>query len=99
VQQNKPDRKEQRREQAQARSKLQPLRNRVRQFERQLEKLQAQLEGLENQLADPEMYESSKSEALQKLLQSQASVRSELETIETDWLAAMEEIEEAEKAQ
>lgn len=99
VQQNKPDRKEQRREQAQARNKLQPLRNRARQFERQLEKLQAQLKELESRLSDPDIYESSKSEALQTLLQNQASVRSELETIEIDWLAVMEEIEEAEKAQ
>ena len=96
VQQNKPDRKEQRREQAVARQKLQPLRNKARQCERQIEKLQAQLQDAESKLADTDIYENGRADELSKVLKSQASIRSELEGIETEWLAVMEEIEAAE---
>lgn len=96
VQQNKPDRKELRREQAAARQKLQPLRNKARQCERQMESLQNKLQDAESKLADTDIYESSRSEELQNLLKQQAEIRAQLESVEADWLAAMEEIEAAE---
>ncbi len=96
AQQNKPDRKELRREQAQARQKLQPLRNKVRQSERAIEKLQVELDRMESELANPDLYQGGRADDLQLLLKNQSKVREKLGIEEQLWLTAMEEIEAAE---
>lgn len=96
VQANKPDRKEQRREQALARQKLQPLRNKARQSERLLEKLQSELKTQEDALTQPDIYESGNADKLQTLLKRQAAIRAQLESTEMEWLGIMEEIETTE---
>ncbi len=98
VQQDKPDRKELRREQAQARQKLQPLRNKLKKIERTMETLQAKLGTLESRLAEPELYESSHSDELKEMLLQQASAKDELDSVELTWMEIMEEIESASPA-
>ncbi len=95
VQQNKPDKKEQRREQALARQKLQPLKNKLKQIERQLEASQTRLAAIETTLAQPEIYESAQAAELKSALSDQVVAKKELEEIELQWMDVADQIETA----
>jgi len=86
-------RKDLRREQADRRKALQPLRNRVKRLEQQLEQLQNRKDELTTQLADPELYEEPSGDRLQTLSREHREVESQLDSIEAEWLEASEELE------
>ena len=87
------DKKVQRRQAAERRRQLGPLKNRVRALERELEQLQGQLTAIENQLAKPALYEAVNKADLQRLLLEQGERQRELEEREVLWLEANEALE------
>ena len=68
-------------------------------LETSMEKLQAKLAAVEEQLADPAIYEeSAKGQALSELLKSQGPLKEELEHVELEWMSLSEELETMEQA-
>lgn len=88
-------RKDQRREAAERRKQLQPLKRKVDQLEQQLDKLTEQQQQLETQLGDTELYSEANKAKLKDLLQQKAQVDTQLETVEMTWIEASEAYEEA----
>lgn len=87
------DRKEQKRLEAERRQRLAPLRKKQQTAEKQMEKLQAKLTVIEESMADTGLYEAARKDELQKLLQNQAQLKSELEEVEMQWMELSEELE------
>lgn len=87
------DRKEQKRLEAEKRQRLAPLRKKQQTAEKQMEKLQAKLSDIEESMADTSLYEAARKDELQKLLQNQAQLKSELEESEMLWMELSEELE------
>jgi len=88
--------KDERRNAAEARQKLQPLRNAVKKAEQQLDKLQTKLDDVETQLADNSLYEDSAKQQLKTLLLEQGELKATLEQVEMDWFEASEALQSAE---
>ncbi|MDP1929938.1 MAG: ATP-binding cassette domain-containing protein [Gammaproteobacteria bacterium] len=89
----KGDRKEQRQQAAAQRQQLAPLRNEIRKLEQKLEKLHAELQQVEEKLADATLYEESRKKDLTTLLQKQATLKSEADIVEEQWLEKSEQFE------
>lgn len=87
------DRKEQKRIEAEKRQRLAPLRKKQQTAEKQMEKLQTKLSVIEESMADTGLYEAARKDELQKMLQSQAQLKSELEEVEMLWMELTEELE------
>ena len=92
------NKKDDRRAAAESRQKLQPLRNAVKKAEKKMDELQTKLNDVEEKLADNSLYEDKAKEQLKALLLEQGNIKSALETVEMDWLAASEELELAGQA-
>ena len=88
-------RKEQRRLEAEARTRLQPLRKQLEKVEKGLERLQQQRAELEQQLAEPELYQAERKAQLAQLLQQKGEIDKALTRAEEDWLEATEALEQA----
>jgi len=86
-------RKEIRRREAERREAARPLQQRVRTLDRQLEACAAELAALEQELAEPAIYEPAEKQRLAALLQRQGELRKRQETLETEWLEAQERLE------
>ncbi|MDF1587773.1 MAG: ATP-binding cassette domain-containing protein [Gammaproteobacteria bacterium] len=91
--------KEDRRQAAAARQKLQPLRNTVKKAEQKMTQLQAKLADVEQKLADNSLYEDKNKDQLKAVLLEQATHKSDLEQAELDWFEASEQLEAAEAAE
>jgi ATP-binding cassette subfamily F protein 3 len=89
------DRKARKREEAERRKQLQPLRNKVKKLEQRVDTLSAKQSELETALADPALYEADRKDRLRTLLEDKARIDAELAQVETDWMAAAEELEAA----
>jgi ATP-binding cassette subfamily F protein 3 len=89
----KSDRKEQRQQSAATRQQLAPLKNEIRRLEQRLEKLHAELAQVEAQLGDAGLYEESRKKDLTTLLQQQARLKAESDTVELQWLEKSEQME------
>ncbi len=85
----------QRREQAQWRSRIKPLKNRVERLVRQIDETARELTDIEQQLADPDLYASEHKDRLSELIQQQTSLKTRHEQLETEWLEAEQSLEEA----
>ena len=90
------DRKEQRRQAADRRTALKPLRDKVKKLENQVEKLTAELAALDERLADSTLYEAAQRAKLTALLQQQGQVRQQLGEVESAWLEQAELLEQME---
>ncbi len=88
--------KERRQADADRRKQLQTVRNRVKKLERQLESLSSDKKSIEEQLADQTLYEDDNWEKLKPLLEKQTGIETRLTQVESDWLEATEELEQAE---
>ncbi len=88
-------RREQRRTQAERRARIKPLQNRVDKLSKKLEQVSKALTTVEAELGDPAVYEEANREKLEQLLERQKDLKAESEQVETDWLAAAEELEAA----
>ena len=90
-------RKDQRKQDAERRTKMKPLTDALKKAERAVEKLHQLQHHLELQLADPGIYQDSEKDRLKQLLEQKAHIDCQLEEAETEWLAAEEKLEEAQK--
>ncbi len=85
------DKKEQRQIAAHNRDKIKPLTNAVKKLEKDLGKLQSKLDVIEKRLLDPQIYEDKLE--LNKNLKEQAKLKSELDSVEEEWMQKSEELE------
>ena len=86
-------RRDRRREEAELRQRLQPLRKRVTDAEVRLERLHAALAELNARLADPAIYEEGNKRELQQCLLEKADLDRQCEAAEEEWMAAAEALE------
>lgn len=78
---------------ADERAAVQSLRNRARRLMDRIEAESAKLKDIERELADPSLYQSQGKARLETLLKQQSTVRKEIESLETEWSAVEEDIE------
>jgi len=92
------DRKEQKKIEAQERQRLttlrKPLEKRLQKIEVEMSDLQKEKLFIETMMADGALYEPSRKEALQQLLEKQLRCKLSLEKIESEWLQIQEQLEE-----
>jgi len=87
------DKKQQRREQAELRKKAAPLKKQADKFEKLVAKYQVELDEVESVLADPDIYQAEHKARLTELIKKQASLKSDIEENEMQWLDLEEQIE------
>jgi len=87
-------RDEQRRENAQKRAQLAPLRKQIKDIEAKMEKYQHQIASLDLALSDSTLYVDNSQEATKKA-QQRAQYQAELTAAESHWLTLSEQIEKA----
>lgn len=87
-------RKERKRIEAEMRRKYEPLRKTVKQAENKIESLHARQKALEDELAQPEIYESQNKDRLKALLSEKVVVGKECAEWEERWMEAAEELEQ-----
>ena len=85
--------KEQRRERAASRSALAHLKKQVKDLEKQLERGTADLKDVEQTLADEATYSELTPDALNELLAKAGKLRQDVESIEDQWMEAVEQLE------
>jgi len=92
------NRKDQRREEAQARQKLshlkKPLQTRIAKLEKEMDALNGEKAALDAFVADTASYEPAMKAKLTDALKRQAEVAARLEALEVQWLEAQEELEQ-----
>ncbi|NKI18493.1 ATP-binding cassette domain-containing protein [Spongiibacter sp. KMU-166] len=87
------DRKRARQEAAARRAKLAPLSKEVKKLESRMATIGRELADIEQQLADPALYEDSNKQKLKELLTRQGTLREENNGVEEAWLTLQEEME------
>ncbi len=88
-------RKEQRKEDAERRRQLQPLRNEISKLEKNLAALTDEKKQVELRLADPTLYTDKAKEDLKTTLARQQDINKKLAVIENSWMEAAERLESA----
>ena len=88
-------RKQQRKNEAERRKQLQPLRNKIKKLEKKLDELTEKQTIIEVKLADPDSYLEENKEELKKNLRLKSDIDKALETVESDWMELSEEYEKA----
>ena len=88
-------RKARKRDEAELRRKLQPLKKAVERAETRLEALQAKQQALETELADGAVYDACNKDHLAKLLQRKTEIDRHVEDGELEWLRAVDALEDA----
>jgi ATP-binding cassette subfamily F protein 3 len=92
------NRKDQKRQAAEERQRLsqlkKPLQNRITKLEKEMETLHAEKARLDAFVADPASYEAARKTELTEAIRKLGEVNSRLETVEADWLAVHEELEQ-----
>ena len=91
---NKIDRKAQRQAAAALRQQLAPYRKQADKLEQQLDQTQNHLQRIEQQLANPSIYETVAKDQLKTCLAEQAKFKAEAEQLELAWLECLEQLEE-----
>lgn len=93
---DKPDnRKDKRKQSAEQRKQLQPLKRIVDKHEKEMDLLTKRAAELEKQLADPDIYSEQNKEKLKALLLKKSDIDGQLEETEMAWMEAAEEYEQA----
>ena len=91
----KTDRKAEKRQAAERRQALKPLKDRVQKAEKAMQTFESQLAELNETLADNSLYEAQRKDELTTLLKQQAEVQAQLAEAEAEWLNAEEALQEA----
>ncbi len=92
---DKTDRKQQRRDAAEKRKRLQPVTREVKKLEKQLEKQQQRQAAIETQLADPDIYQNdSRKTELKNLMLEKSQLDSEIDALEERWMELQETLEQ-----
>ncbi|MEW8086074.1 MAG: ATP-binding cassette domain-containing protein [Candidatus Thiodiazotropha endolucinida] len=89
-------RKDRKRQQAEQRKRLQPLRRQQLKIEQEIEKLHHRQQQLDQVLADPALYDPSLKNDLKHNLKEKSDLDRELSECERRWLAISEQLEAAE---
>ena len=93
---DRPDnRKDKRKQSAEQRKQLQPLKRIVDKHEKEMDTLSKGSAELEKQLADPDIYSEHNKEKLKALLLKKSEIDGKLEEVELAWMEAAEEYEQA----
>jgi ATP-binding cassette subfamily F protein 3 len=87
------ERKQRKREEAERRNRLTPLRAAIEKCEQELERLTKQQAGIQAQLESPEIYAESAKERLRKLTEQQGRLSREVEQLEAQWMEHTERLE------
>src|SRR3984893_16370563 len=87
-------RKQRKREEAERRNRLTPLKAKIAQYDGELSRLADRSAALQAQLAAPDIYAASSKDRLKELLAQQAQLARDTQRVETAWLEASEEFEE-----
>ncbi|WP_116808766.1 ATP-binding cassette domain-containing protein [Steroidobacter cummioxidans] len=85
--------KQRKREQAERRNRLSPLKADIARLEKQLAKLEQERTTVESALAEPDIYNPSSKQKLQELLQKQTQLKRDISNVESEWLTASEKLE------
>ncbi|PZN35256.1 MAG: ABC transporter ATP-binding protein, partial [Proteobacteria bacterium] len=88
-------RRARKREEAERRNRLSPLRARIAQAEQDIERLEHERARIEAALADPDVYAEGSAATLRELLAQQAENKKALTAAESAWLEASEALEQA----
>ena len=88
-------RRDQRRDQAAQRARIKPLKNRVERLTRQIDETGEALVVIEQQLADPALYEADRQKDLAELIQRQQALTSRQDQLEGEWMEAEQALEAA----
>jgi len=89
----KVDRKEQRRQAAEQRKQLQPLKKKVGKIEAAMESNETELGSIEEKLLDTTLYEAVNKAELQQVMQRQGELKQHNEELEEQWMELHEELE------
>jgi ATP-binding cassette, subfamily F, member 3 len=87
-----------RRDSAEQRKAMAPLRARQTRCEKRLQELATQAQALDAQLADPALYAASERSRQMDLTAQRARVAQETESVESEWLEVSDELERAQSA-
>jgi ATP-binding cassette, subfamily F, member 3 len=87
------EKKQRKREEAERRNRLSPLRAELARCETRLAELERKRQEIEAQLATPDIYGAQAKRQLQELLQAQTQLRRDLNACEEAWLAATERLD------
>ncbi len=87
-----------RRERAEQRAKLAPLRKQLQRVEQRIAQLDKDKRELDRKLANPELYADASTAQMHELTQRSAGIGSEIEALEQEWLEAQHELDRAESA-
>ncbi len=90
-----PTRRDDRRDRAEARAAMAPMRARLKQVETAIEKLNAEAATISEALANPKLYETGKTELIARATQRQAAIAREVAALEEEWLELSEKLEAA----
>jgi ATP-binding cassette subfamily F protein 3 len=93
----KVDKKQQRQQAAAIRKQLSPIKKKADLAEKAMEKTQLQLDQIEQQLANPSLYEAENKNQLQPLLLEQGKLKQALSEHEEQWMELTETLEEMER--
>jgi ATP-binding cassette subfamily F protein 3 len=85
--------KQRKREEAERRNRLSPIKADIARLEKQLAKLEQERTTVETALAEPDIYNPSSKQKLQELLQKQTQLKRDISNVETEWLTASEKLE------
>jgi len=88
-------RKQRKREEAELRNRLSPLKNEIAKLEKRLAQAQEERGKIELSLADSELYAAAAKVKLQDLLQKQTDNSRLIDTLEEQWLEAHDRLEQA----
>ena len=87
------DKKELRRKEAEFRAQMQPLKRALQQTENRIEQIRSSLDAVEQQLVDPQLYDSQNKTKLTDLLLKQNQLKIDLDTQEKNWLDIQEQLD------
>ncbi len=90
------DRKQRRRDEAESRAKLRPMRKAIQQTERKLERGVTQLAATRDRLASNELYNPENKSMLTELLATEAEQKQQVSALEDELLEQMDALEQAE---
>jgi len=88
-------RRDQRRDQAELRARIKPLKNRVDRLTREIDENGQELASLDEQLADPGLYAGDQASRLKELIERQQQLTARQEQLEAEWMQAEHDLEAA----
>ena len=89
----KTNKKEQRQQTADTRKAQAPIKNRIKRIEQKIEQTHTRLKRVETDLGDDSVYQPGKKTRLEDLIFEQTDLRTQLESLEENWLVLNEQLE------